>query len=193
MQLIAPSEHLDVSVSTAFDVQGREYAVIVAKASWSIPTSGQRPKPLVPFPLAKADDYAGEPGLSALRYGNDMALFKPRCDIIFDACAHAPQGKPTKELIAGFRVGAATKLVKVIGNRYWRKRLGFLTLSDAEPFQSIPLHYDRAYGGSLAFEGKKGAQMADTYLPNPAGCGWAGKHTAQQLDNTPAPNLETPS
>lgn len=192
MQLIAPSELLDVSVSTAFDVQGQEYAVIVAKASWRIPASGQRAKPIAPSPLAKTDHCSGEPGLSALVYGYDMALSKPRCDIVFDSCAHAPEGKPVKELIAGFRVGSITKHLKVIGNRRWRKRLGFLTLSNPEPFSSMPLHYDRAYGGSLAYEGKKGIAMADTYLPNPVGCGWAGKHTVQQLDDTPAPNLEMP-
>ena len=32
--------------------------------------------------------------------------------------------------------------------------------------------------------------MADTFLNNPAGCGWAGKNTAAQLTNAPAPNLE---
>lgn len=190
MQLIVQSDFIDASVTVAPDLQGREHLVVVAKASWRIPQSGQRAKPIIPELLANADIYCGEPGLSALRYGNDLAPFKPRCDIIFDACAHATDGKEVKELIAGFRVGSLTKHLKVVGNRHWRKRVGFLTLSNAELFQSMPLHYDRAFGGSLAYEGKKGAPMADTYLLNPAGCGWAGKNTLATLINTPAPNLE---
>lgn len=190
MQLIVQSDFVEASVTTAPDLQGRDHLVVVIKCTWRIPHAGQRPKPVIPEPLVNADIYCGEPGLSALRYGNDLTPFKPKCDIVFDSSAHAPDGKEVQELVAGFRVGSVTKHVKVIGNRYWRKRLGFLTLSNAESFQSMPLHYERAYGGSLAYEGKKGARMADTYLPNPVGCGWAGKNTLAQLINSAAPNLE---
>ncbi|BFM19634.1 DUF2169 family type VI secretion system accessory protein [Gilvimarinus japonicus] len=193
MELIVNNRALSASVSTAFDVRGQEHLVIVAKASWSIPPPGQRPRPLAAPAFCYSDQYTGEPGLTAMVYGNDFALHKNACDIIFDACAHTPQGKPLRILEVGFRIGALAKSVRVTGERYWRQRLGIPYLTQPALFTTMPLHYDLAFGGSLSRNPKDAAAPIDTYLPNPVGTGWTSKHTRNQLANQRAPSLEYPT
>jgi len=175
----------------ALDVAGREHLVVVAKATWSIPEPGQRPRPLQPQPLVMADEFYGEPGKSPLRYGSDFARFKPRCDVIFDACAHAPEDKPVKQMDVEVQVGAMRKQVRVTGPRRWFRTLGLCQLSSPEPFVTMPLHYGMAYGGTRWFE-KGGEQLCEAHLQNPAGLGFGGRKTIGQINNEPAPCLEDP-
>lgn len=192
MQIIEPPRHLDVSVFTSPDPLGRDHLVMVAKASWSIPEPGQRPVPLPPCPVAEVDLYVGEPGLSAMRYGSDLARFKPRCDVLFDALAHAPEGRPVRDLVVGFRLGALKKLVQVHGPRHWTRWLGSYAMGKAEPFLAMPLHFGMAFGGTRHYQ--SGDKALNEVLPtNPAGLGWGGAHTLDDLDGEPAPSLEAPN
>ncbi|MGV8834857.1 DUF2169 family type VI secretion system accessory protein [Cellvibrio sp.] len=190
MELIVNNKWLKAAVSTAFDVTGQEHLVIVTKASWRIPAEGQRPKPIEATNFCYSDKYTGESGLSAMVYGNDFALHKPACDIIFDACAHS--ATPVKELMAGFQLGSIKKAIRIHGIRYWKPRLGMLFLSDAEPFTKMPLHYDNAFGGCLFHKPGDENSAVDTYLINPIGTGWATTRTRKQLTNQRAASLEYP-
>lgn len=200
MQIHVGSKHLVADVAVALDVAGREHLVIVTKATWSIPAPGQRPRPLPPQPLALADEYLGEPGLSPMRYGADMARFKPRCDVLFDARAHAPDGQSVTQLLAGFEIGEAghssylRKLLRVHGPRRWQQvaaGLGGYRVGNTEAFTSTPLHHGLAFGGSRNFE-RRGQPLCEAHLYNPVGLGWAGQQTLTQLHNQPAPQLEHP-
>lgn len=95
MEVVCSSKHLATSITTALDVEGREHLVVVAKATWRIPAPGERPRPLPPEALAHADLFHGAPGESAMRYGSDFVRHKPRCDVLFDACAHSPMAGPS--------------------------------------------------------------------------------------------------
>lgn len=182
-----------VDVSCAIDVSGREHLVIVAKATWQIPAAGQRPRPLAPQALEQADLFAGAPGESAMLYGSDFARFKPRCDVLFNASAHAPGGLPARELIVGWKVGSLQKGIKVHGPRHWRKRLGMVSLSPAEPFTQRPLHFGLAFGGSRDYQkgrGEHARTLTEAHRANPSGIGWFGPHSDDALDGQPAPSLE---
>lgn len=191
MQIHVGSKHLVADVAVALDVAGREHLVIVAKATWSIPEPGQRPRPLKPQPLVMADEFYGEPGESPLRYGSDFARFKPQCDVIFDACAHAPDGKPVKQMDVEVQVGSMKKQVRVTGPRRWFRTLGLCQLSSPEPFVSMHLHYGLAYGGTRWYD-KGSDRLCEAHLANPAGLGFAGRKTISQINNEPAPCLEDP-
>ncbi|WP_354684939.1 DUF2169 domain-containing protein [Cupriavidus necator] len=195
MEVVVAGRHLTGSAVVALDVSGREHLVLVAKATWSIPGPGERPRPLPPEPLAVADDFAGEPGQSALLYGTDLARFKPRCDVLFNACAHSPHGQPVNELLVAWQVGPLRKGLRVVGPRIWRKRLGLVSLSRPEPFTRMPLHYGLAFGGSRTYRTGRGDQareLTEACLANPDGIGWFGKHTVGDIDGAPAPCLEAP-
>lgn len=191
MQIHVVGKHLVADVAVALDVSGREHLVVVAKRSWSIPAAGQRPRPLQPEPLVMADQFYGEPGESALRYGSDFARFKPRCDVLFDACAHAPEGKAVKQMDVEVQVGAMKKRIRVHGPRRWQRVLGLTQMGDAEPFTTMPLHYGLAFGGTRWYaKGKE--RLCEALLANPAGLGYAGSKTAGQVHGEPAPSLEDP-
>jgi hypothetical protein len=193
MEVVVAGKHLAANAIVALDVAGREHLVMVAKATWSIPGSGERPRPLAPQPLEPADVFVGEPGQSAMLYGSDFARFKPRCDVLFNACAHAPNGAPVRQLTVGWQVGPLKKGLRVVGPRTWRKRVGVISLGKPEPFRQMPLHFGLAFGGSRSYEKGGGANattLCEALATNPDGIGWFGRHTKGDVDGAPAPNLE---
>lgn len=191
MELVSASRYVGADIATALDSSGREYLVIVATSTWQIPAPGQRPRPLPPQPFCHSDEIAGAEGRAWLRRGDDFARFKPRCDVLFDACAHAPGAEPVRELGAGFRVGNSAKMLRVSGPRRWRRSAGVgqYSLTEAEPFLHLPLHYGHAHGGLRTYR-EGGELLAEAYAANPAGCGWAGSRTLDGLHDSPAASLE---
>lgn len=183
MDIKIGSRHIAADISVALDAAGREHLLIVSKCTWTIPQPGQRPRPLPPLPLAQADEYYGEPGLSAMRYGSDYARFKPRCDVLFDACAHSAE--PVPELIAAWQVGPLNKGIKVLGPRTWRRSCP----DKPGPFTVMPLHFGLAFGGSRTYR-KAGQDFTECLPENPAGQGFAGPNTLDQIEGLPVPNLE---
>ncbi|WP_068638488.1 DUF2169 family type VI secretion system accessory protein [Thauera butanivorans] len=191
MELVCLSKHLDVALSTALDVTGREHLVVVAKATWRIPEPGQRPRPLSPCPLVVSDEYYGAPGESAMRYGDDFVRHKPRCDLLFDACAHAPDQRPLKYLEAEVRIGAWHKTVCVTGNRQWQRGVLGLTPSEPAPFTTLPLHHGHAFGGMRHYQDGKHVHC-EAFEHNLAGIGWGGPKTWHTLAGEPIANLHAP-
>ncbi|WP_423600251.1 DUF2169 family type VI secretion system accessory protein [Roseateles sp. MS654] len=191
MQVEVGSRHLATEVTVAPDVTGRDHLVVVVKATWNIPDEGQRPRPLSPEPIVLVDEYFGDPGESPLRYGADLARFKPRCDIIFDATAYAPGGVATRDLVAGFEVGSVLKRVRVTGPRRWtgsgNDPQGY-RLGDPEPFLQVPMHFGRAFGGARWHE-RDGQRLCEVLDSNPVGVGFAGMETMAQLAGASAPQL----
>lgn len=190
MNIVIDNKFVTADIAIALDVAGREHLVIAAKSTWTIPQPGQRPRPLPPQPLVQSDVYLGKPGESAMLYGADFARFKPRCDVLFNANAHVPDGEPVTEMLVAWQVGALRKGLRVVGPRRWRSTLGILSLSKPEPFLSQPLHYGLAFGGTRQYTKGRDEVMSEAYPENPVGLGWAGLRTASQLANTPAPSLE---
>ena len=78
----------------------------------------------------------------------DIIPHKLATDLIVMASAHARAGKPTKRMIAGIDCGELQHRMLVQGNRrsYFRPD-GQIGFTDAEPFEVMPLRYERAYGG----------------------------------------------
>ncbi|MCE3603002.1 DUF2169 domain-containing protein [Massilia sp. P8910] len=193
MEIIVGSKHLTVDISCALDVTGREHLVVVAKATWQIPAAGQRPRPLPPQALELVDVFVGDPADSAMLYGADMVRFKPRCDVLFNASAHAPVGEPVQELVAAWQVGELRKGVKVHGARQWRRRFGIVSLSPAATFLQVPLHFGMAFGGTRTYKKGWGAAAplwTEAQLTNPVGLGWFGSRADEEVEGQPAPHLE---
>lgn len=192
MQLHVGGRHLAADVALALDVAGHEHLVIAAKSTWTIPETGQRPRPLAPQPLVLADEFYGEPGESPIRYGADMARFKPRCDVIFDACAHAPGGVPVRQLVAGFELGPLSRRLRVTGARRWQGRGNdprSFQLSEPDSFVRLPLHHGFAFGGTRWFD-HQGERWCDTHEANPVGVGFVGPRTVPQAADLAGPQIE---
>lgn len=189
MDIVQGNQLLRTEVFPALDVRGQEHLVVVTKGTWTLPEPGQRPRPIPAGPLAHADEHYGEPGASAVRHAADLVRYKPQCDILFDACAHSPDGQPMIALAVQAQVGAWQKQVKVWGNRTWKRSLLSYEPSPPEPFVSMPLHLGLGFGATRTYV-KSGDTLTEAFDANPVGLGWAGSHTIGEMANQPMPCLE---
>ena len=118
----------DVMCFSALSKQDIEHPVIVMKVGYRLQPITNKPGNFSaevidddPVPLCLADKYHGEEGRSSVKEESDLAPFKPRCDVIINGYAHAPNGIPTTEWLAGVRLScpAAPLVIEVDTPKPW--------------------------------------------------------------------------
>ena len=163
----------------ARDADGAEVWVVAVRGTFSISPDGQVTVTEEQEEISLAPKYFGEPTRSSLRYEMDLVRTKSGTDIVLHARAYAPRGKPTPFVDVGFQVGPVSKTLRVYGDRVWERRLLGLSPSEPTPFVSIPIRYERAWGGTLP--------DGDARDPsNPVGVG------VDAAPGKPVPNVESP-
>ena len=90
--------------------------------------------------------YGDDPAVSSIKLEPQIAFVKPATDVVLIGHAHAPHVGAT-EVQVGIMVGPVRKIARVTGDRRLFCRLGISTISAPEPFERIPLIYERAFGG----------------------------------------------
>lgn len=172
------------------DPSGRENLVVVIKGTFRIPPEPGASLQLheKQLPLVMADVFHGEPGFSAPKYEVDFALGKARCDVLMNACAKAPGGRPVERVAVGIRVGAWSKSFAVVGDREWVSRSGGVRATPPRPFVSMPISYGRAYGGIDSRHADPAKHAA--FMRNPVGCGFHEHLESEWLDGSALPNTE---
>lgn len=91
MEIINGAKHTVADATTLTDKAGQQHLVVLIKATYRIPANGRAPRPQIPpQPLSTEDMFTGEPGISAPLYEVDFIRHKGKCDVLFNACAHAP-------------------------------------------------------------------------------------------------------
>lgn len=174
--------------ASGFQRDGRELLIAIAKATFALPMAGEAARPTaVQLPLTQADEFVGEPGLSAPLRETDYAHAKPFCDVLFVGHAHAPAGTMVKRLQAGLRVGAMTKQLQIVGDRQWQKGVFGLGSSEPIPFAVMTLGHERAFGGTDDTRLEE-TGLSETFPANPVGRGYWRHH--ERIDGQPLPNLE---
>lgn len=167
------------------NLDGAETWLVVVKASFDILADGSTRIARTQAPVTRSPVYLGEPGRSSIVYEHDFCLGKMVTDIVVNGLAHAPGGRPATSVDAGFRVGDLRKVVRVFGDRTWGP-MG-TAISDPVPFTTMPIVYERAYGG--ADQGSPQPEV-DSCFANPVGTGFiASRATAARV---PLPNVEYP-
>jgi hypothetical protein len=139
------------------------------------------------LPIAYGDIYHDEAAGGAIRYESDIVPFKPRTDIVLEASAYAPGGKPAEIVPAAVKVGPVEKRIVVFGERFWN-HAGILsrtyTMTAVKPFTRKPIRYSDAFGGMDEATGE--------YCPqNLAGKGLYSKKS-RRLAGRPLPCIENP-
>jgi len=168
---------------------GRESLVVAVKGTFVIPADGGVPDLAEEqAPLVMADEFTGEPGLSATLYETDFAPHKPRCDVLLNGSAYAPGGKPTKRVTVGLAVGSMRKALDVVGDRVWDKGLVSISPTPPQPFVRTPISYDRAFGGTDVAEDDP--DKRDAYLKNPVGVGYYPLSKGKALVGKRLPNTQ---
>ncbi len=151
---------------------GRESLVVIAKGTFDLPLDGREARLLeAQQPLLMADEYFGEPGLSAPLREMDFAPIKPFCDVLVHGRARAPGGQPVTQLTVGVRVGRVSKAFSVLGPRQWQPG-GLIGVRPGEPqpFVEQTISYASAFGGCRVLEGN--SELSDAFPANPCGSGW---------------------
>lgn len=178
---------MEAGYTLGLDPDGRERVVVVVKGTFEIPPPGHSARLAAEqVPLVMADEFTGEPGLSAVTYESEFAPFKPRCDVLVNGSAQAPYGRPVYEVTVGLRVGPIQKFFNVVGDRVWENGPLGPQPSQPQPFTSVPITYDRAWGGVDV--DPEDAERVDPFMANPVGVGYyplsGGVVVGQPLPNT---------
>lgn len=143
--------------------------ILVAKATFSWDSKGQTHlDSQTPVPIFEDDQWTD---LGILPRDN-----LPRRDSAFEVIilgiARAPGGVPTSTMQVAVSVGAEKRSILVFGDRQWHSIDNVMQISSPEPFQQIPLTYQRAFGGSCEVELDRGAIMDIQDPINPLGRGF---------------------
>jgi hypothetical protein len=164
------------------DEEGRPLIVPIVKATFDIAQGGlTRAEKQAPIDAAGA--FWGEPDESPYKREPETAFIKLSTDVFLIGTARPPKPRSTEMQVA-LRVGPVQKVVDVIGERAWFRAAGAVRMSNPLPIETIPLSYERAFGG----RDKAGPDME---ARNPSGTGfWSGNGAFP--DNLRAPNLEDP-
>jgi hypothetical protein len=165
------------------DVEGRSRLTIVVKATFAfVDDIHLTPKQL---PLFESD-LLTESNPPSVRFESDLVPFKPCTDVVLVGRAHAPEGKPVTQMVAGVRVGPVRSGIAVFGDRKWESQLlKAPTISYPQPFLAMDLVYEHAFGGIDASAGLYCKE-------NLVGTGFIGKRTVERIEGLRLPNLEDP-
>ncbi|SVE13933.1 uncharacterized protein METZ01_LOCUS466787, partial [marine metagenome] len=77
----------------------------------------------------------------------DEAQAKKSPEVLIAGNVYSPEGSTSTQLQAGFRIGSLAKSLVVSGNRIWHKKWLSYKSSRPAPFTSIPISWERAFGG----------------------------------------------
>jgi uncharacterized protein YjbI with pentapeptide repeats len=155
-------------------------ATVIVKGTFSM-TPGER---VVPVPEDGQMHLSGDLRLDddpkgALRYPSDFALYKPRTDLLLTGSAYAVAGSPVTATRVSFGLDGWSKTLLVVGNRVMKHgKLGD-KVSDPDPFTTMPIGWERAFGGP-------------GHPENSAGRGFAEETNAEEARFRRMPNVEFP-
>ena len=138
-------------------------------------------------PPVLADEYWGEPGKSSLKYASELHTGKPSTDVVLKGHAWPSAGRSESELVT-LTVAERRKSVRVLGERTWS---GMKKPSPPVPFESMPLVYERAFGGMLPDPNDPERAIAEER--NPVGLSFRGHRDELAMVGQKLPNLEDPA
>lgn len=140
-------------------------------------------------PVCLEPMYNGDPGVSSVKYDLDTAPRKVGTDVVLVGHAYATAGRATW-LDVSVTVGPARSVVRVFGDRVWTAPVGRWVPSPPQPFERMPLVYERAFGGWDRTSPDPAEHEFDPR--NPVGVGFVSKKHGVVREGSPLPNLENP-
>ncbi len=187
MQIIN-STRMPADVTVHTEIDGREALVVVVKGTFRISADVKTLRlHEEQQPLVMADVFYGEPGISAPKYEVDFAPRKQACDVLLNASAWAPNGRPAQRVQVGAAIGAWSKTFDVVGDRTWEGGVA-LHPGPTQPFLSMPITYDRAFGGTDSTSDNAAEHAA--FMANPVGAGFHKQLRREWVVGTKLPNTE---
>lgn len=159
------------------DEHAAQALTLIAKATFDLGT-GSPVLAAAQAPLVSSPRYRGAPGAGSLERDAEIGPLKAATDVLLLGHAHAAHAGATEAMVE-LRVGPLHKRVQVFGDRRWARVGGRLQPGEPQPFEQMPLVWERAFGGP-AFD------------RNPVGVGYVRNAQAHDPEGGPLPNLEDP-
>ncbi|MBC8872042.1 MAG: DUF2169 domain-containing protein, partial [Planctomycetes bacterium] len=185
---IANETPFSVAVMPRENLKGEPRLTVIVKGTFSIASGEAAPVAEQQLPIFEADQHYDDDPQATVRFETDMVPFKPRTDIVVVGQAYAPGGLPATQVDARVRIGRLDRTIRVFGDRKWlfpTSLAGVPKMSSPQPFDSMELRYERAFGG---IDSAAAAYCAE----NLAGVGFIGAKTKASVHEKPLPNLEDP-
>lgn len=172
------------------DEEGRPLLVVLVQATFTI--LGARGLTLAErqVPPSIAGELTGpDAAVSSYRIEPAFAFVKPATDVVLLGHAQAG-GRLVTELQVVFRVGPVGKALRVVGDRVWGRSGATVLSTRPQPFDRIPLVYERAFGG---WDRSHPDAARHTFEPrNPVGTGFRAPDGRFE-EGVRLPNIEDPS
>jgi hypothetical protein len=168
--------------------EGQHILSVLVKRTYDIIPGDRCIRALTDKKLVPGDVHYGDPMNSTVKFESDFVPFKLATDVVLQGRACAPAGQRVSTLNASLQIGQHRKDLLILGDRVARfngKRDPIFT--DPQPFESIELRYERAYGGVDIYSEQK---MPYVYPRNHLGRGFAVTNNQRSVENLPLPNLE---
>lgn len=139
--------------------------VVTAKATFTYEPGGSLAlNTQSPLPLFDDD----EPTRFGVIPRDDLPREGDDFEVIFLGCAHAPRGVRTDAMEVALSVGPLTRRLAVFGDRRWTDA----GASAPQPFRSMPLTWQNAFGGACLALVDRDSPVIVTDARNPAGKGF---------------------
>jgi hypothetical protein len=168
------------------DENGRPALVAVLKATYEIGAGGRLTLAAQQRPVCLAGERHDG---GSWKYEPEATPAKSATDVVLIGSARPPRGL-ARELPVRFRVGPVAQDAVVVGDRTWTKRFGGgIVPSEATPFESMPLTWERAFGGWDRNGTDPAAHSCEER--NPLGRGYRRGRGSFE-DGIPLPNVESP-
>ena len=171
------------------DKDANKIWIVVVKATFDIQPDGTTRLSDKQMPVLPMGEPRGEPGKSSLVYEADLQWIKPCTDVLVNGSAWPANGRLATSVDVELTLGAINKRLRVFGDRRWQRGIAGATISEPQAFESMPITYERAYGGW----DRSAPDPADHRLEsrNPVGTGFI--HRSESSLGMHLPNVEYPN
>jgi hypothetical protein len=166
---------------------------VLVKRTYDIRAASEVVRAEQAWPIQMSDAYYddGDPLTTTVQYESDLAPYKLATDVVILGRAVAPDTRPVYEMQVTARVAAVVKTLRVTGDRFCVFREGLSpTFTEPIPFTTMPLRYERAYGGRdlISLPG-----LEFHYPRNHHGTGVAVRNIPEVVHGLALPNIEDPT
>jgi hypothetical protein len=170
--------------------EGEHILGVLVKRTYDIVSGGSCTRATADKKLVPGDEHYGDPMNSTVKFESDFVPFKLATDVVLHGKAYAPTGRRATTLTTSLIVGQYRKDVLILGDRVARYNGQHDPIfTDPEPFETMDLGYERAYGGVDIYSETR---LQCLYPRNHLGRGYAVARSQPSVDNLPLPNIEDP-
>ena len=131
----------------SIDSKLNHFGVVVLRGTFDIRNGERLNLSMEQDSLVLEDQYYGSPESSSLRLDSSLSPYKPKTDVLVEAVAHSPSGRPEESWVSSIEAPNLHKSFRVTGPRNWIRRPLGMQLTEIEPVEKVDVRYENSYGG----------------------------------------------